>query len=215
MQNFFYITLIIIIFLFLVIYFNRNRLKRNEESIKKIVDIALPVVTMVAIIIGGVWTYATFIREQTTYPEIQETVSHLAITDHVNLLRVGIKLTNTGKTSLLLNDGNIRIQQVKPFLECSGEQCISKEINDALRTVKQKNAHFSWPQIFKQIVTTSIDIQPGETDYIDFEFVIPSDVEVIRVYSSLRHKDEGKKDDGKKVWGNSVIYDFKSGKILL
>jgi hypothetical protein len=205
------------------------------KTFKDIADITQTNFTIAAIVCGAWWTYILFIEGQVIAPLVKMDVSHLAITDHENLLRVGIKLTNTGNTRVILKNGYIYIQQVKPLPKCGPiEPCIFKEINDqikdALKTKEQKEDRFSWHVIRRRNFNpqTPIYIEPGETDYTDFEFVIDSEVKAIRVYSYFKNESN---EDGlgwaKRVcsyfknefneesengWGKSEIYDIKLGK---
>ena len=170
------------------------------------------IVTIVAIILGGIWTYNLFIKERKHYPHanIEQKVSHVALSNDINLLRVDIGLTNTGNSRLVLKKSIIRIQQILPILPYI-EQNIQavKQVNAALKETERKEDRFSWPLLSERnkIFEKPLDIEPGEKDVIDFEFVIPSKVKAIRIYSYFRNeeKTKGKDEVG---WSISTYYNF-------
>ena len=185
-----------------------------KKSFKETAEITQSIFTIFAIFCGGFWTYMLFNPERDINPhlEIQQNVSSdLAIKDHVNLLQVSIELSNKGNTRLLLDKGYVNVEQVKPLTDCiDKKRCASEQIKDALNTAYPKGEGFSWPLLAKRMIETKLDIEPGETDYIDVEFVIPSEVKAIRVYTFLRNNkksDETSKEFG--WWSKSEIYIFK------
>ena len=72
--------------------------KTGAAAFKEKVDIIQGLVTIAAIIIGGIWTYNVFIKERREYPHanIEQKITHLALSDQQNLLQLGLELTNTG-----------------------------------------------------------------------------------------------------------------------
>lgn len=136
-------------------------------ELKKPIETIQSIITIVAIIVGGLWTYNLFIKERKNIPHtnIELQLSHIKLSNEINLLHVGIKLTNAGNTLLSLKKYEIRIQQVLPILPCKNAQpCAVKQVNDALRNISRKENHFSWPLIAKRKtgIENTIKIEPGE-----------------------------------------------------
>ncbi|TFW62686.1 hypothetical protein CT676_00740 [Bradyrhizobium sp. MOS001] len=90
--------------------------KTGAAAFKEKVDIIQGLVTIAAIIIGGIWTYNVFIKERREYPHanIEQKITHLALSDQQNLLRVGLELTNTGSSLMLVDMSIVRVQQILP-----------------------------------------------------------------------------------------------------
>ncbi len=171
------------------------------------------IVTILAVLVGGAWTYKLFIKERKHIPHanIEQKVSHIPLTDQVNLIRIGVDLTNMGNSRLVSRKCIIRIQQISPILPCEGhEPCAVKQVNAALKETERKEDRFSWPLLTERvkIFGKPLDIEPGEKDVIDFEFVIPSNIETVRIYSYFRNekKTKGKDEVG---WSVSTYYDFR------
>ena len=188
-------------------------LKKCLEFLKKLVDLVLPIVTIIAIIISGIWTYNLFIIKRENYPHanIEQRLSHIALSDSINLLRLEIQLSNTGNSKLVLKKSIIRIQQILPVLPCAEpEPCAVNQVNTALKEIIRKEDRFSWPLLSERnkIFPESFDIEPGEKDVIDFEFVIPLKVEAVRVYSYFQNekKINGANEVG---WSISTYYDLR------
>jgi len=61
----------------------------------------------------------------------------------------------------------------------------------------------------KQQLRASFDIEPGEKQLLEFEFVVPSEVKVVRVYTYFRN-DQKLKDGSEVGWTASSYYDFRT-----
>ncbi|WP_447979626.1 hypothetical protein [Candidatus Nitrospira bockiana] len=185
-------------------------------TFKEKVETLQALVTITAVVIGGVWTYNLFVKERQHYPHatIEQKLSHVALSEQTNLLRVGIDVTNTGSSRLILGKSIIRIQRILPLLSCPKEgPCAAKEVNDALQGIERNADRFSWPLIAERDTkfTQPLDIEPGEKDFIEFEFAVPSEVAVVRVYSYFRN--DQKSDSTNEVgWSLSSQYDFRTSK---
>lgn len=174
------------------------------------------IATISAIIVGGYWTYTLFVQERKSYPhaKIEQKVSHIPLSDKINLMYVNIGLTNAGNTILLVKKSIIRVQQILPIVPSKENGYLAAtQVNDALEEVKRKEDRFSWPSICERdkIFKPPLDIEPGEKDVINFEFAVSSKVKVVRVYSYF--KNEKKSKDGAGLgWVAVTYYNFKTGK---
>jgi hypothetical protein len=182
-----------------------------REILKDWVDIAQAIVTIGAVFVGGLWTYEIFIKERHDYPHanIEHKISHLSLADKGQLLRVGLDLTNTGSSLLEIDHSMIRIQQILPLLSCSANPCAANQLKDAAGAVERKEDRFDWPLIADRDVKSTTDIEPGEKQSVDYEFLIPSAVKAVRVYTYLRN-DRLSTDDREIGWYASSFYDFSA-----
>lgn len=180
------------------------------------VETAEAIVTIVAILVGAYWTYNLFINERKHYPHanIEQKVSHVALSKHTTLLRVGIYLSNTGSYRLLSGKSIIRIQQILPVSCCPRQgPCAKEEVNSALKEIKRKANRFSWPLVAERedSFEKPLDIEPGEKDFVEYEFVVPTEIKVVRIYSYFRN-DQKSKDHDEVGWSISSHYDFGKSK---
>lgn len=81
----------------------------RDTTFKEKVDAVQGIVTTVAILVGGLWTYNFFIKERQDYPHanIEQKLSHVVLSERVNLLRVGIEVSNTGRSYIGLGSSII------------------------------------------------------------------------------------------------------------
>jgi hypothetical protein len=183
----------------------------SGTTFKDWVDIAQSVVTIIAVLVGGLWTYDVFIKERHDYPHanIEHKITHLPLTAKNRLLRVGLDLTNAGSSLMEINQSIVRIQQILPAVPCSNDPCAASQLKDASAEVERKDDHFTWPLIAERDVKATIEIEPGEKQSLDYEFVIPSTVKAIRIYTYFKNEQRSKKD--KEIgWYASSYYDFST-----
>ena len=183
---------------------------------KDMVSTAKSIITIAAIFVGGLWTYDLFIMERKHYPHanIEQKISYVALSEQTNLLRVGIELTNTGNSRLLSSKSIVRIQQILPVPSCPEQgPCVEEEVNNALKEIGRKANRFSWPLIAERenSFKNPLDIEPGEKDFIEFEFVVPAKIKVVRIYSYFSN-DLKSKDQNEVGWSISSHYGFGKSK---
>jgi len=185
-------------------------------AFKDMVSTAKSIATIAAIFVGGLWTYDLFIMERKHYPHanIEQKISHVALSEQTNLLRVGIELTNTGNSRLLSSKSIVRIQQILPVPSCPEEgPCVKEEVNDALKEIGRKANGFSWPLIAERenSFKNPLDIEPGEKDFIEVEFAVPTKIKAVRIYSYFSNdlKSKGPNEVG---WSISSHYVFAKSK---
>jgi hypothetical protein len=112
---------------------------------------------------------------------------------------------------MMIGKAIIRIQQILPLLPCPRDAgCAADEVNAAIKKIERKDDRFSWGLITERNTKfeNSIRIEPGEKQLLDFEFVVPSVVKVVRVYSYVHN--EMLKDSGEIGWSASSYYDFRT-----
>jgi hypothetical protein len=184
----------------------------NIKHLKEKLEIVQYIVTIFAILIGGTWTYILFIRERQIYPhaEIEQVVSHIALSKATNLLRVVVNVKNIGGSRLIVKKSITRIQQILPEAPCiESSPCASKQIFRALEEYERKEDIFSWALIAERekYFDDPLDLEPSEKDMKDFEFAIPSDIKAVRIYTFIRNekRSKGDTDFG---WDVSSYYDL-------
>jgi hypothetical protein len=144
--------------------------------------------TSAAIVIGGVW----WITRRRWYPrcriEHEIRIRHLSPTR--SLVRVHVALTNEGDRLIRLKSGFTSIQQIIP---CDGEIITSIEsLPHELATNVQE---MSWPTLAKRpiygIGDATREIESGEKDFVEQDFVIARRVGCILVYTYVTNEWKG------------------------
>jgi hypothetical protein len=177
------------------------------------------IITTLAILGSAYWTYRTFIVERKAFPRaiIEQKTSHLLLSDDVNLIRVNMKIKNTGNTVLESNRATLKIEQILPlptFIE--DKECVLKSIYNDLKPYQTARTTpcFNWKILAKSEANLPFILEPGEEDSIDFEFAVSSRIKVIRIYGYFHNKTLAT-DPNAMGWETSAYYDFsKSSEVL-
>jgi hypothetical protein len=180
-------------------------------SFKDKVEAFQAVLASIAIIVGGWWTLNNFILERRAYPhaEITQKISHLKITDDVNLLRVVVDIKNTGTSKLELGSMIARVERVLPIFGCPLQQrCIDDDLNQALNSPQRADNHFPWPLVAERDDATHRLIEPGEEDMVDIEFAVPAAADTIRVYTYFNNPKISSRAN-EMGWWTADFYSFR------
>jgi hypothetical protein len=186
---------------------------KEKNGLKSYLDILQSLVTISAVVVAGLWTYFLFIqgRNWSPHANIEHKLSHIELSKELNLIRVEVDVSNTGMSQLRLAKTVIRIQQILPIPSC-GENghCARQEVKIALEKIERESDGFTWPLIAKR-ETTSEDvgpIEPGEKQLLEYEFILPSDVKVVRVYTYFKNGVVSKPNN-EIGWEASSYYDLR------
>ncbi len=174
-----------------------NEVPSKLSRVKSAASIAQSVFTVGAIIAAGIWFYIQ--KEASPKANIDHKVTHRQIDDDWTWVHISITISNPGKRLLNLESGIIRIQKIMP---------LSKEIRKMIKNnkspISQKSYRVPWPTIGKSYKPQlNIKIQPGEDDTLDYEFIVPSKIRTVKIYSYFT-----KQQKPPIGWGKSTIYDI-------
>ena len=157
------------------------------------------VATTLAIAAAAVW----FVLQGEARPRanITHAITHRALDDHWTWVVVRVDVGNTGRRRLSLRTARVWLQQVLP---------LTPDMRSALGTpdvIPAHASHVPWHSVGKVYADVPVDavIEPGETHTLDFEFLIPSDVRTVLVYSYFDNPTYGTNAVG---WGHETIYDL-------
>lgn len=179
---------------------------RNEENVRLFQTIQA-ILTIVAILVGGFWTYLLFVKKRQKYPAANTShcVSNRPIIDGKVLLRVVTNISNDGNVLLSLESGLIRVQQVRP---------VSEELAESLNGEKyfeEAQTEISWPLLEERPFSfkkKEREIEPGETDEFCFDFILAEEVETILIYTYYKNKKRKRREIG---WNMSSFYNLSQG----
>lgn len=163
---------------------------------------AQSIATILALVVGGIWTYTLFGVQRQTHPrlKLEHRISHRPLPNGDTLLSVSELLSNTGSVLLGLRDGEIRIIQVVP-MPLTGAK---SERRDALPDVARRPE--VWPvlrmaeQHWKEGEKV---LEPGEDDQIHCAFVLPPMVTTVAVVSYVRNP-----SNANLGWQHLTMYDI-------
>ena len=105
-------------------------------------------VTIVAIIVGGYWTYRLFVmkRELRAHLNINSAVVSKIISPGVVLIHLSMSVQNTGEGLVTLGDADIRVQQVSPLAHS-----LQKSLNEGKQLVPKGQNIVPWPLVCRYL----------------------------------------------------------------
>ncbi len=164
------------------------------EALPNIVTLAQCIISTLALIIGGFWTISLFRLRREKYPKAK--VSHVIFSTKIGrkkrLLHINVKIENLGQVLIKINKGEIRILQIIPF-----EWSLVKP--------DQKTNEIEWYQIGGNSNDIKLELEPGESDELCYDFIIENNIKVIEVYTHYTNVEKGTRIG----WPKSTIHIFK------
>lgn len=160
--------------------------------------------TTIAIFIAGFWTYRLFIQRRQRYPRAKIThllLFRIPIGGEKVVLRVTVRIENSGEVLLKLASGRVWVQQVQPL-----PPHFLKEVDRTNDLITTEENEYEWPLLSEcNFDWSEIDqeVEPGESDEIHCDFVVDANVRSILVYSYM--KNESKKRRGLVPWKKREI----------
>lgn len=191
-------------------------------SFKDYIDIVASLATVVALIIGGAWSYQLFVARRQKYPraKLQQQISHKRLERGYILLMVSVIVTNDGEVLLPLTGGEIYIWQLCPA---------PKSVLEATSTHEgpARDQQLEWPLLAYETIALgnvryrrgkrnvldrlrgrtlpSIEIEPKEEGQFFYRFIIPNAADSILVESSFGNSIKG----NELGWQMSTVYDLR------
>ncbi|HEX6065582.1 MAG TPA: hypothetical protein VFZ04_15230 [Longimicrobiales bacterium] len=154
------------------------------------------IVKIAAVLIAAWWTYSLFIRQRQSYPRaaVAHTVRHTLLGSSKRLVQVAIEVRNIGNTLMRVRKYDVRLQYLGPFRDEHVEKLITEyppmktDAEPAVRwrlLAQRLAGHAKTELPSKQ--DFEVELEPGESDALNFDFIINDEVDVIRVYSYLQN----------------------------
>jgi hypothetical protein len=155
--------------------------------------------TVLALVVGGVWTWMLFVRRRQRYPraDLRQSLAHWRLPDGRILLRISLVVENRGEILLSLAEGFVRVQRMLPW---------SEEDLVALETSDPRTREVAWHLVEErplQFARREFEIEPGEKEQLDVDFLVDPEVERVVVYSYLRNRVKRRRDIG---WSVTSVY---------
>lgn len=158
-----------------------------------------------ALILGGLWTWQLFVRHRQRFPraKVSHTVEHRALIPGRVLLHVTVELENTGDVLLRPVGYLLRVQQVLPLHPKLAPLAAESA------ALSEADTEFPWPTLGerrKRLEGGTLELEPGESDRIYCDVVIPDRIQTVEVYS---HFDNGTKPKRRIGWSITTLYDLQ------
>lgn len=173
------------------------------QTVKAYSDALQPPITVLAIVIGGIWTYRLFVQHRQKFPRanISQRVTSWSLSPKDRLLHVAVSVENVGQTLIELAWGFVRVQQVLPLDEAVGSHLACGD-----DPVQEGECEVLWPQLCERRcdwANAPREVEPGESDEYHFDFVIPESTQVVEVYTHFQNVTKRNRALG---WNSTALY---------
>jgi hypothetical protein len=168
-----------------------------REKWKDYTAIVQSIVTVIAFGIAAAWAIYVFFHQRQDSPRLQITqrVAHLKLSESYNLILVDSNFNNTGPVVVKLRRGRLRTVKVLPL----DDEQKKKVINFATLADSDKKVARWWPDAAQPIPWKWGDnekvIEPGETEHVHSEIVVPASVRSLLVVTYVSDLAEESKED--------------------
>jgi hypothetical protein len=154
------------------------------ETVGQWVGAASDFVTLAAIIVGGWWTYTRFIKQRTgnVRASLSQAASHRQLTDDDWLLRVVLRVENTGAVLMPIEAIRCEAYQVAPATTDTLAMLEKHELIDRDDYHAQLDCIKGYK---KEWAKKEVEIEPGEFDTFAFDFIVSADVSTILIYAQV------------------------------
>ena len=172
-------------------------------------DIVLAVVTILAILVGGLFAAEKFelFRDSQPHLTISHTINHRNIADSYVHLDVTAALHNSSRVKVELNRGLFTLQEIAPVLD-------DEELEDRLeaRNLVAENLAFSQWAILDQFSCdwggSALVIEPGQTFQQTVEFVISREITTVAIHAFFYNSRFAEGLEQPEGWNITVVYDI-------
>ena len=179
-------------------------------QMEQIVSIVRDAATVIALMVGAAWTYLLFVQNRQKYPRasIEHQITQRRIGRDTVLLHVDVEVSNIGNVLIELVESASILCQVLPL---STE--VSQKVVAMQDPVEEPKTEIDWPILAwreDRWATGECEIEPGESQSIQRDFILHGDIRTVEVYSYLMNE---RKRERKLSWDLSTVYDITDSRI--
>jgi hypothetical protein len=188
------------VFLFLLwLGFRWQPLIPYLETHNKLFSSLQMIITGSAVALGAWW----FTARRQRYPRanITNTVTHRIIAPGYVWVHIRTDITNTGNVLLEIVNALTWLQKIVPAPVVYRDQIIQ-----GLTPAGPNCTEIQWPTIDDRQCDVATEIEPGESDFLAWDFIIPDEHKTIRVFTAIHN--ETKRARGPIGWSTETIYDI-------
>lgn len=160
--------------------------------------------TVVAIALGGWWTYRTFLRQRLGHPRLRaEILPQLIAIPTGHLIRCSVRVENIGSVVARCEHGEVRCRQLLPM-----PPRILEAAAGGFDPVAEDAQVIDWPVLAQRQWRwkgQTFEIEPGETDSLAAEFFVPREARVLEIYFYLANAKKSRRGLG---WPCSKIIEL-------
>ncbi|MBV9768138.1 MAG: hypothetical protein JOZ32_01085 [Bryobacterales bacterium] len=174
------------------------------ENAKYAMDIVQSTATVIALVVGGIWTYRLFIQQRQEQPrlKIEHKISQRRLLSGETLLSVDELLSNPGSTLVALHSSETRIIQMLPL----PTGLTGTDLTDQHELPDIVDKPEKWPVLRdtrRRFPDGDRLLEPGEEDQLHAEFVLPARIQVVCVATHVENP-----RNTKLGWQRITIFDI-------
>jgi hypothetical protein len=181
------------------------------HELKDIAATIQSLVTTAAILLGGIWSYFLFVRKRQARQRVQIThrVFHKIITKSKALLHITIIVSNVGEVLIRPQRGEMKVLKILPLTSELLNRIEEQEGFPYLENLKERELDL--PQVSDlSKFPDNVRIEPGETEEIGFDFIINSEVKLIKIESFFENRNLAAQKSSHPIgWRLSTIHDLE------
>jgi hypothetical protein len=179
-------------------------LSKHAETIEHLTGALKSVATVVALAIGGMWTFRLFIKNRLNKPRAQPTheVEIRDLGDLGLLVHASVKIYNQSPVLMTIAYGEVRLV---PMLPLPNE--IVALVREKKSPLQLNDTEIAWPRrqtIKAEWSKCPREIEPSETDTYHFDFIVDRPLSTFQIYSYFRNVSKKRREIG---WNTTTIHD--------
>lgn len=171
---------------------------------KTIADIIKSGATVIAIIVGGIWTYFLFVRNRLDYPKVLIEIKphEVSLPKQKRLIHAKINIKNVGRVRLRSSKAELRLRSVVPL-----PLDIEEAVDGGFDPVAEGQKEIPWPMLAGREWDwgkNEFEIEPDEEDTLHADFIIDDSTSVVEFYCFIKN---AKKDT--LGWSSTLVHELK------
>lgn len=181
---------------------------RDLSALKDRIEIVQKLVAIVAIAVAAVWFVVS--GEPVTKLDTVVTIEDHAFADKPwTLIMVKVGLENVGRRTITINHASADLRQVFPLAAS-----VLKKFNDQDLAFTDNGLEIQWPRVQKVESSRFLArLEPGEKDSIGFEFLVPRELQTVKVQTDIAEDSWRSALFGRDLfWRSSAVYVIKSNR---
>ena len=142
------------------------------------------IVTVLAVIVGGVWSYLLFVRRRQRYPRANVTHTIESWFEGTSLfVRARVHVENIGDVRICLKEGVVYLSRVTPW-----PRRLQPELAEGRTEISFSERTLNWALLAKSSWKDGDDeVEPHETETLVLDFVVNEPVERVELRSHLKN----------------------------
>jgi hypothetical protein len=180
----------------------------NLSVLKDRIEIVQKLVAIVGIAVAAVWFVVS--GEPVTKLDTVVTIEDHAFADKPwTLIMVKVGLENVGRRTITINHASADLRQVFPLAAS-----VLKKFNDQDLAFTDNGLEIQWPRVQKVESSRFLArLEPGERDSIGFEFLVPRELQTVKVQTDIAEDSWRSALFGRDLfWRSSAVYVIKSNR---